>query len=465
MLEDQEAQSMERLTAGDRLMLWPDERWPQDIGALAVLDGSGLLDSDGRFRIEQVRRAVEARLPMVPRFRQVLYVPRQGLGAPLWVDATAFDVADHVRVTSVPAPGDEAALLRVTEQLRRRRLDRSRPLWEMWFLTGLPQRRIGLYARTHHVVADGIAGVATLGTFLDATPGEPAGSAQPWTPAAGPSAPALLADNLRRRAAGVGNAFSALARPVTTARQARDAWPTMRGFFSGPSAPRTSLDQLAGPDRRLAVIRGSLDLARQAAHRHGAKVNDVLLAITAAGLRELLRSRGEPVEDLTLPVYVPVTLRPAEHREQARGNLIGQMVVPLPIGEPDPGRRLERIAAESARQKAGSHPNLGTMFGSRLARRALLAFLHRHPVSVTTADVPGPPQPVYFAGARVLEVFPVLPLIGNVTLGVGALSYAGHFNITVVADRDAVPDLDTFAVAARSELRALAEPTSAGAMS
>jgi len=252
---------------------------------------------------------------------------------------------------------------------------------------------------------------------------------------------------------------------VTTARQARDAWPTMRGFFSGPPAPRTSLDQLAGPDRRLAVIRGSLDLARQAAHRHGAKVNDVLLAITAAGLRELLRSRGEPVEDLTLPVYVPVTLRPAEHREQARGNLIGQMVVPLPIGEPDPGRRLERIAAESARQKAGSHPNLGTMFGSRLARRALLAFLHRHPVSVTTADVPGPPQPVYFAGARVLEVFPVLPLIGNVTLGVGALSYAGHFNITVVADRDAVPDLDTFAVAARSELRALAEPTSAGAMS
>jgi hypothetical protein len=116
---------------------------------------------------------------MVPRFRQVLYVPRQGLGAPLWVDATAFDVADHVRVTSVPAPGDEAALLRVTEQLRRRRLDRSRPLWEMWFLTGLPQRRIGLYARMHHVVADGIAGVATLGTFLDATPRELAGSAQP----------------------------------------------------------------------------------------------------------------------------------------------------------------------------------------------------------------------------------------------------------------------------------------------
>ena len=158
---------------------------------------------------------------------------------------------------------------------------------------------------------------------------------------------------------------------------------------------------------------------------------------------------------------MPVTLRQAQQREQARGNLIGQMVVQLPVGEPDCGLLLEQIAAEAARQKAGSHPNLGTMFRSPLARRALLAFLDRHPVSVTTADVPGPPQPVYFAGARVLEVFPVLPLIASVTIGVGALSYAGQLNITVVADPDAVPDLDTFTAAARSELRALCEPVSA----
>ena len=142
--------------------------------------------------------------------------------------------------------------------------------------------------------------------------------------------------------------------------------------------------------------------------------------------------------------------------------MIGQMIVLLPIGQPDPRLRLEQIAAESARQKASSHPNLGTMFGSRLARRALLAFPHSHPVSVTTADIPGPAQPVYFAGAQVLEVFPLLPLIANVTIGVGALSYAGQLNITVVADRDAIPDLDTFTAAAQSELRALCEPVSPG---
>jgi len=453
---------MERLTAEDRLMLWPDERWPQDIGALAVLDGASLLDPGGQFRIEAARQAVGARLHLVPRFRQLLHVPRRGLGGPLWADAPAFDLAGHVRVMEVPAPADDAALLGVAERLRRRRLDRSRPLWEMWFLTGLPERRIGLFARIHHAIADGIAGVATLGTFLDPTPGAPAGSARPWTPAPPPPARALFADNLRRQAAGVGGALSALARPAAALRQVQSTVPAMRGMFSAPPTPRTSLDQVVGPGRRLVVIRGDLDLARQAAHRHGAKVNDVLLAITAAGLHGLLRGRGELVEGLTLPVYVPITLREAQHREHARGNMIGQMVVPLPIGESEPGVRLGQIAAEADRQKASSHPNLGTMFRSRLARRALLAFLDRHPVSVTTADVPGPPQPLYLAGARLLEVFPVLPLIAKVTIGVGALSYAGQLNVTVVADRDAVPDLDTFAAAARSELRALCEPVSAG---
>ena len=150
---------MERLTAEDRLMLWPDERWPQDMGALAILDGTHLLNPDGRFRIEAARQAANARLHLVRRFRQVL---------------------------------------RVTEQLRRRRLDRSRPLWEMWFLTGLPERRIALFARMHHAIADGIAGMTTLATLLDTTPSAPAESARPWTPTPGPPTRALLADNLRR---------------------------------------------------------------------------------------------------------------------------------------------------------------------------------------------------------------------------------------------------------------------------
>jgi diacylglycerol O-acyltransferase / wax synthase len=158
---------------------------------------------------------------------------------------------------------------------------------------------------------------------------------------------------------------------------------------------------------------------------------------------------------------VPVTLRPAELRDQATGNLIGQFVVPLPIGVPDPGLRLEQIAALTAARKAESHPSVGTVLHSRIGRRALVKAMERQPVNVTSADVPGPRSPVYFAGARLLEVFPVLPLMAKTTLGVGALSCAGQFNIMAVADQDTCPDLDAFAAAARNELRALAASTRA----
>ena len=445
---------MDRLTAEDRVMLWPDELWPQDLGVLALLDGERLLDARGEVRLEAVRRVVGARLHRVPRFRQLLYVPRRGLGGPLWVDAPAFDLSEHVRVRPLPAPGDEAALLRTVEELRRRRLDRSRPLWEMWLLPGLPDRRVGLYVRMHHAIGDGIAGVATLGTFLDQVPGPPATPAPPWTPAPRPPARELAADNLRRRSRAAARALATLVRPVRTARQVRGGWRDARAMFTRQVEPGTSLNRVVGPGRALALVRADLDEVVRVAHGHGATVNDVLLAAVAGGLRAQFGARGEPVGDL--PVYVPVTLRPAGSRAQARGNLIGQMVVRLPLGEPDPSLRLRRIAAATAVQKAKGHPPLGSVLGSRLARRLLLKALDRHPVSVTTADVPGPARPLHLAGARLLEAYPMLPLIGSVSLGVGALSYAGRLGITAVADRDACPDLDVFAAGVRAELAALA---------
>lgn len=137
------------------------------------------------------------------------------------------------------------------------------------------------------------------------------------------------------------------------------------------------------------------------------------------------------------------------------------MVVPLPAGVPGPGRRLAQIAAQTATRKAKSYPSLGAAFRSRTTRRVLLKVLDRYPVNVTTADVPGLQTPLYLAGAQLLEVFPVLPLISNVSLGVGALSYAGQFNIMAVADQDACPDLDVFAASAKDELAALAAASGA----
>jgi hypothetical protein len=135
---------LDRLTASDLfLLLWDDYGWATDIGALAILEGTSLLDRDGRIRIEAVRRHLEPRLHLVPRFRQLLYRPRLTLGWPLWIDAPAFDIADHIRVHPLAAPGDEAGLLQACHDLVRRRLDPARPLWELWLLPGLPDRRVG----------------------------------------------------------------------------------------------------------------------------------------------------------------------------------------------------------------------------------------------------------------------------------------------------------------------------------
>jgi diacylglycerol O-acyltransferase / wax synthase len=452
--------SMDRLTALDQLMLRASKVWPQDIGALALLDGTNLLDPAGRLRIEAVRGAIASRLHLVPRFRQVVHVPRRGLGGPLWVDAPSFDLNHHVRVLPLPADTGEAELLVAIERLRRQRLDPSRPLWELWLLSGLPNNQIALFVRLHHAIADGMAAMATISALLDTVPDAPTAAAPPWTPRPSPSARKLLADNLLGHLGRLTGALSALARPRTTLRRLRAAWPAIRELLAEKPAPKTSLDRMVGPNRTLALVRTTLEAVKEVAHRHGGTVNDVLLAATAGGLRALLRRRGEPVQDTTVRIYVPVSLRlRGGLRGPQQGNLIAQMAVPLPLGRSEPGRRLERIAAETAKRKAKARTSLGTLFGGRIVRRLLLAAVMRQRVNATTADIPGPEVPLYLAGARMLEVFPLLPLIANEPLGVGALSYAGRFAIGVVADRDAYPDLDAFAAGMREELHALGVPT------
>ena len=446
--------SIERLSPEDQIMLWPDEIWPQDIGAIAVLDGSHLLDPDGRFRVEAVGEAVAGRLHLVPRLRQILYVPPQRFGGPLWVDDPVFDLSNHIGVMPLPPPGDEAQLLLATEQLRRRRLDRSRPLWEMWFLPGLPGRRVGMFVRTHHTIADGVAGVATLASFLDASPDATAAPAESWTPAPAPTDADLFDDDRRRRRRELRHALSMFWHPVTTVQQVAGAWPAMRELLAEPALPATSLDSVVGPDRNIALVRSSIKLVKEVAHTYDAKVNDVLLTAIAGGLRALLGGRGEPVEGVVLRIYVPVSLRHGQYAG-ARGNSIAQMVIPLPIGISDPVRRLQQIAWATARRKARSRPSVGKMPHRGVIGRTLLKLINRQRVNVTSADLPGPAIPLYLAGARLLEVFPVLPLIGKVSLGVGAMSYAGQFNITAVADRDGYPDIDVFAAGVWDELRAL----------
>jgi diacylglycerol O-acyltransferase / wax synthase len=451
-----ESPRIERLEAADLMLVWPEAKgWPQDIGALAILDGQRLLDADGRVLIEPAREHIRRRLHLVPRFRQLLCVPGVGLGWPLWVDAPFVDVADHVGVFPVAPPGGDTEVLRACETLRRRPLPRSRPLWEMWFLPGLPDGRVGLFMKMHHAIADGVAGVATLGAFVDTEPDPPEMTAPPWAPAPMPTGSDLLGDNLRRRLQGAERAISALADPIGTFRRARRGWPAMRELFAEGRAPRTSVNRRIGSDRKLGIIRGNLGLAKEIAHTHRAKVNDVLLTAVARGYRALFRSRDERVEDLVLRAFVPVSLH-QEDPDEARGNVDAGMAVPLPIGEPDDARLLERIAAESAERKAKSRPPAGDLFRSIAVQRLFLLFMpHQRIMNAYVADVPGPPVPLYFAGAPIRELFPLVPITANLSIGVGALSYAGQFNITVVADLQLCPDAEIFVDGVRHALDAL----------
>lgn len=445
---------IDRLTSLDRLMLGASRRWPQDIGALVILDGTTLLDPAGELRIDAVREAIASRLHLVPRFRQVIHAPGRGLGGPLWVDAPRFDIRDHIVVRTLPPGAGETGLLAVTEELRSQRLNPSRPLWRMWFMPGLPGGRVAMFVKLHHSIADGMAAMTTIAAFLDADPDAPVTPASRWTPALPPSDHELFTDNAQRHLRAAGSAGSMLVRPGSTLRHGREAWPAIRELLAEEPATRTSLDRMVGPGRSLAVIRSSLDEIKTVAHAHEATVNDVLLALTAGGLRAVLRRRGEPVEGTTVRAYVPVSLRPRARGPQ-QGNLIAQMAVPLMMRESDAGDELGRIAAQTAARKMRARTSLGTLIRGRLMRRLMLFAVMRQRVNVTTASIPGPTVPLYLTGARVLEVFPVLPLIANEPLGVGALSYAGAFSIGVVADRDAYPDLDVFVAGAREELDSL----------
>jgi WS/DGAT/MGAT family acyltransferase len=324
----------------------------------------------------------------------------------------------------------------------------------MWFLPGLPDGNVGMFVRMHHVVADGVAGIAGLAAMLDGPSDADAQAPGTWTPAPEPARWELLGDDLRRRARALGAAIAASRRPRAGLEAVVDVGRATRDLVSGEPGPVTSLGGLVGPHRRLEFVRASLDDVEAVARATGATVNDVLLAMICAGVRALLANRGEPVNHLLLPIFVPVSLRRGEVGTTL-GNRISQMRVELPVGVDDPVERLHRITAATATAKGRAHPAMGAVFRNRILSGVVLRLIIRKRVNLLSADIVGPRQPLSFAGVPVLEVFPLLNLMGNITLGVGALSYAGGFDVLAEGDANVYPDLDVFAAAAADEVRVL----------
>lgn len=443
---------MDRLTPLDVSNLRVEEHGlPMHVAALALLDGTSLLDGSGQLRLDAVRQHLERRLHRAPRLRQVLHRPRTGLGPPVWADDPSFDIDAHLRVRAVPAPGDEAALLRLCAELNEPPLPRGRPLWEMCLLPGLADGTVGLLVRLHHVVADGIAAVEMIGALLDPVQDstrEPGFAAQPeipaaspkWTPRPLPGNGVLLADNLARWSVGAGRVLSLMRRPAVVTRRLATVGDQIRQLLREGLAPKVSFNRAVGGHRQMCLIRTDLASVKTVAHAHGATVNDIVLAAVAGGSRRLLDGRGELEPGLVLKASVAASIRGAA--EEAGGNRVAVMLAPLPVGEPDPGQRLKHISHATTERKRHAPYQPSARFAQRWMVRAMF---HQRLVNLLTSNLPGPTAPLALAGARILELFQVGVVQGNVAIAVGTLSYAGQLNIDIVGDTAVVPDLSAFA--------------------
>ena len=423
--------ALTRLRMDELVNAWvADQYTPFQIALLGVFDATPFLGPDGALDIPRIRRelAVRARSVAVLRRRVVWTWPGEGM--PVWADDPSFDPEDHLVAATLPRGADLAdwAANRIV-----RPLPMDRPLWRAEIIDGLPGQRFALIIVVHHVAADGRAGVALAGSLLDRSPeAVPLSGAPPTAPAL-PSHRDLLRVRRHRVVAALRRArpptAEGLRRFRQLMRQFRDAGADLRTRTS-----ETSLPRLVGPGRRLAVVRQPLDELRGAGHALGVTLNDLLLAAVAGGLRELLAARGDDVDQLTIRTSVPAATAPV-------GQVSGIMLVDLHVAEPDPLRRLTLINAQTAVLKRRLYAGGGDVTEvlhlplpvARIGMRWMRRFGATR-VNLFVTDVPGPPAPLWLAGARMLEAVPVAPLVQRVSIGVAALSYAGDFAVSVHAD-------------------------------
>ncbi len=408
---------------------------------------------------------VRSRLHLVPRYRQRLATPPFGLGRQRWIDDPRFNLEYHVRHSALPAPGDEDRLLRLAARVFSQRLDRSKPLWELWMVEGLADGSFALVSKTHHALVDGIAGVDLMTTLFDpeAQPRDLA-PREPWVPEPSPSAAQLTAISLegsvRSAAMQPLRAAAAVAQPARALSQTRETVAALaevvrQGWSSAPESP---LNVRIGPHRRIAVATARLSDFKTVKDALGGTVNDVLLAVVAGAVRRWLHSRGERTEGMDLRVCVPISTRGDDQRG-AFGNRLAQVVAPLPVALADPLERLRVVreamdglkdsrAAEGAETIAGMQDFAPPTI---LAQASRMNFSNRF-FNLLVTNIPGPQVPLYVLGRQMRAVFPLAFLAGDRALAIAAMSYDGDVDFGLIADLDAMEDLDVLADGLRESL-------------
>ena len=442
----------DRLTALDASFLAQERRASHmHVGAVVILEGPPP-------EREELRESIDSRLHLVPRYRQKLKSPRFEMGRPFWIDDPRFNLDYHVRFTALPAPGSEEQLRQLAGRVFSQRLDRSKPLWELWVVQGLDDDRFALVTKTHHAMIDGIAGVdiATVLFDLTAVPSEGPRAESPWVPSPEPSQAELVAEGVKGAIKTPvdfgGQALGALQHPRSTASRAVEAVEALGevAWAGLNAAPETPLNVEIGPHRRIHWVRSRLDDFKAIKNELGGTVNDVVIAVVSGALRGWLRSRGVRTEGLELRALVPVSIR-ADDQHGDLGNRIAAMRGPLPVYVDDPVERLRVVSAgmqglKESKQALGAEVLAGLQgFAppTLLAQASRLNFSTRL-FNLIVTNVPGPQFPLYMLGRELKEIVPVAFLPDDHAMAVAIMSYNGGVDFGLLGDLDALPDIEEF---------------------
>jgi WS/DGAT/MGAT family acyltransferase len=405
--------------------------------------------------LAEVRRLYARKLHLVPRLRQRMRPVRFGLGRPAWVDDPSFDLSYHLRHTAVPAPGTERQLATLVGRLVSNHLDPERPLWEAWLVDGLQGNRWAIVTKLHHSMLDGVSGMSMLSKVFDSSPTAKLPPPDRWAPPAEPGTTRLIASALRDEAVAAGAALrGAAACAAHPARSVGELAALTKGVRQYATALRPNgRTELCGPlhsARRYRTATVELADIAQVRSQLGGSVNDVVLAIVTAGLRDLLAKHGERPAAHLIRSLVPVSVRsPADHDEL--DNQVSALLADLPVEFTDPVDCYEAVVARTRQLKASHEAEAGRLL-TGLARylpppllTAALSAAFRVPqraVTTVVTNIPGPALPRYALGRRMLANYPYVPIADQVRVGIAVTSYDGRLYFGITSDRDSVPDVD-----------------------
>lgn len=455
---------MQHLTPLDALFLHRDKPdTPRHVASIAILDpGDRPLDYD---RLIQI---INERIDLVPRYRQVPRAVPGGFGMPVWVDDEHFDMTLHVRRSALPRPGTREALHELVSRLIARRLDHDRPLWELYLIEGLENGQVALMFKSHQALVDGSHTVDLAQVLLEETDKTRDIPNDEWTPRPKPGTFSLLRDSVTSQLRWPGEMLSVGEFQV-------ERITSKLSELGGDSSQHGPLSMPLSRNRRYTTVSAPLEDFRRVRDEHGGTVNDVILAAIAGGLRGWMLTRAEPITAKTsFRAMVPMSVERDVVKEQGLPTSLGPrvrgMLLSLPVGEANAVVRLHQVSyalkghretgSAVAANKMAEIPGFATStfhaVGARVAEDEASRGYH-----LVITNVPGPQDPVYLAGQRVAEVYPAIPLGSHRPISIGVTSYNGHAYFGIVADREAVPDVDVLGQCIIEALEELAETVGA----